>query len=113
VASHLVRLVLKARAIDPESLAVSDVLDPLKERLQSTVRRLEGLAAHARSGLADVADFHQAQEGLAWLPLSTAEFALAVNRLENVRHYLLAGEQGAAGYELRLLIRSLRPGKPA
>jgi hypothetical protein len=65
------------------------------------------------SGLAGVADFHQAQEGLAWLPLSTAEFALAVNRLENAHHSLLASEQGAAVYELRLLIRSLQLGKPA
>jgi RNA polymerase sigma-70 factor (ECF subfamily) len=53
-----------------------------------------------------------ALEGLAWLPLSTAEFALAVNRLDNARHYLPASEQGAAGYELGLLIRSLRLGKP-
>jgi hypothetical protein len=92
---------------------MADVLDQLKERLQSAVRRLEGLAAHVRSGLADVADFHQAREGLAWLPLSTPEFALAVERLENARDYLLAGEQGAAGYELRLLIGSLRLCKPA
>jgi hypothetical protein len=92
---------------------MSDVLDPLKERLQSTVHRLEGLAAHVRSGLAEVGDVRQAQVGLALLPLSTAEFALAVNRLENARHYLLAGEHGAAGYELRLLIRSLQLGKLA
>ena len=90
-----------------------EVLDPLKERLQGAIRRLEGLAARARGGLADVADFHQSREGLAWLPLSAAEFALAVKRLENARDYLLAGEQGAAGYELRPLITSLRLGKPA
>jgi hypothetical protein len=113
VAGRLVRQVSKARTIGPKSLAMSVVLDPLPERLRSTVRRLEWLAAHVRSGLADPADFRQAQVGLALLPLSTAEFDLAANRLENARYYLLAGEQGAAGYELRLLIGSLQLGKPA
>jgi hypothetical protein len=41
------------------------------------------------------------------LPLTTAEFATARNRLENARSYLEAGERGAARYELRLLRRSL------
>jgi hypothetical protein len=90
---------------------MSDVLDPLKERLQRTVDCLDRLAARVRSGKARVADFRQARAALAWLPLSAAEFALAVSRLENARHYLLAGEQGAAGYELRLLIGSLQLGK--
>ena len=41
------------------------------------------------------------------LPLATAEFGLALNRLANARHYLESGECGAARYELRLLRRSL------
>jgi hypothetical protein len=41
------------------------------------------------------------------LPLDTTEFALAVNRLANARHYLESGEYGAARFELRLLRRSL------
>jgi hypothetical protein len=113
VTGRLVPQVSKAGTIEPESLAMSDVLDPLKERLQSTVCRLDGLAARVRSGVADVADFRHAQEAFTWLLLSTGEFALAVKRLENARDYLLAGEPGAAGYELRLLINSLQFGKPA
>ena len=43
------------------------------------------------------------------LPLDSTEFALAVNRLTNARHYLETGEHGAARYELHLLRRSLKP----
>lgn len=38
---------------------------------------------------------------------ASEEFGLAVNRLENARHYLQSGEYGAAHYELRLLRGSL------
>jgi hypothetical protein len=41
------------------------------------------------------------------LPLDTAEFGLALNRLANARHYLESAECGAARYEMRLLRRSL------
>jgi hypothetical protein len=41
------------------------------------------------------------------LPLDSTEFALAVKRLANARHYLQTGEFGAARYELRLLRGSL------
>jgi hypothetical protein len=41
------------------------------------------------------------------LPLSSVEFALAVNRLANARRYHRSGEYGAAKYELRLLRTSL------
>ncbi len=40
-------------------------------------------------------------------PLSTAEYALAVQRLANAHAYWLQGEQGAAGFEIKLLARSL------
>jgi hypothetical protein len=43
------------------------------------------------------------------LPLDSTEFALAVKRLANARHYLHTGEHGAARYELRLLRRRLNP----
>jgi hypothetical protein len=48
-----------------------------------------------------------AREVLEVLPLTTAEFVTARNRLENARSYPEAGERGAARYELRLLRRSL------
>ena len=43
------------------------------------------------------------------LPLSTSEFGLAMNRLNNARRYLKSNECGAARYELRLLIGGLTP----
>ena len=43
------------------------------------------------------------------LPLSTSEFAVAMNRLRNAHRYLTANEPGAARYELRLLMCSVRP----
>lgn len=45
---------------------------------------------------------------LSALPLSTSEFTLAVNRLRNARRYLAANEPGAARFELRLLLGSVR-----
>jgi hypothetical protein len=53
------------------------------------------------------AEFHEAHQALEALPLTTAEFATARNRLNNARSYLEARERGAALYELRLLRRSL------
>jgi hypothetical protein len=43
------------------------------------------------------------------LPLTTSEFALATNRLNNARRYLQSNERGAARYELWLLIGGLTP----
>jgi hypothetical protein len=37
------------------------------------------------------------------LPLTSAEFSLAANRLANAQHYLESGECGGARYELCLL----------
>ena len=42
------------------------------------------------------------------LPLATDEYGLAQNRLRNARRYFQACEIGAARYELRLLMCSLR-----
>ena len=43
------------------------------------------------------------------LPLSTGNFALAINRLNNAKNYLQAGELGAAQFELRMLLAGLMP----
>ena len=51
--------------------------------------------------------FDEARLVLESLPLTTEEFATAINRLENARRYLQAGEHGAASSELRLMVRSL------
>ena len=45
---------------------------------------------------------------LATLPLTTHEFGLATNRLHNARRYVTAQERGAACFELRLLLGSLK-----
>ena len=54
-----------------------------------------------------VASSEQALLLLQALPLDSAEFGLAINRLANARHYLESGEYGAARFELRLLRQSL------
>jgi hypothetical protein len=54
-----------------------------------------------------VADFEEIRRMLEALPLATAEFGLAINRVTNAQHYLHCSEYGAARYELRLLLRSL------
>jgi len=46
----------------------------------------------------------QIEEVLECLPMATAEYDLAKARIRNARRYLLAGENGAAGYEIQLLI---------
>lgn len=43
------------------------------------------------------------------LPLTTSEFSVATNRLNNARRYLESNERGAARYELGLLIGGLAP----
>jgi hypothetical protein len=53
------------------------------------------------------AEFREAHKVLEALPLTTAEFATARNRLNNARTYLESGERGAALFELRLLRRSM------
>ncbi len=55
-----------------------------------------------------IADFEQIRQMLEALPLASAEFSLAVNRLTNAQKYLRSGEYGAARYELHLLLRSLK-----
>lgn len=42
------------------------------------------------------------------LPLDSSEFALAQNRVRNARRYFRAREVGAARFELRFLLNSLR-----
>jgi hypothetical protein len=75
---------------------------------RTAIRRLAWLRAKMTIGI-DVSralqDFHGVLESL---PLSTSEFGLARNRLNNAVKYLASAESGAARYELRLLETSLR-----
>jgi hypothetical protein len=78
------------------------------------VRQLvQSLLHQVRAGGPPEIEFDRTRVGLAWLPLTTAEFATAVNRLANARSYSRSGEAGAACYELHLLLRSLEPVEPA
>ena len=87
------------------------------------VQHVEDLMAQIARGSNPLNDsgfaFDETQMLLEALPLNTDEFGLAANRLRNASRYLRSQELGAAGYELRLLVRSLtreghhRNGRPS
>jgi hypothetical protein len=83
-------------------------LDAVPDRRLAAARRLEDLLALVRAGATCDSDFRTARSLLDALPLASADFALAAARLENARRYVAAGEPGAAAFELRLLLGSLR-----
>jgi hypothetical protein len=81
---------------------------PITESIHALLREgLDELLEQPSDHKPPVAQFERLRLLLEALPLDTAEFGLAVNRLANARHYLVSGEFGAARYELRLLRRSL------
>lgn len=53
-------------------------------------------------------DLCELRDILDCLPLATDEYDLTVARINNAQRYLESSEQGAAKYEIRQLIRSLR-----
>jgi hypothetical protein len=81
--------------------AVSDLF-------RTAIRRLARLRAQMRLGINVSRELSEIQGVLESLPLSTSEFGLAHNRLQNALKYLEAAEPGAARYELQLLETSLR-----
>jgi hypothetical protein len=94
-----------AEAADPDHLAC----DETYSLRRAVLRHLHHLIVRIWGGMADATDFRLVRAKLASLPLATAEFAVALARLDNARNYLLDDEPGAAAYELRLLARSLQP----
>ena len=84
------------------------IVESLRIQLEEALQQL--LAAILARPAFD-AEFARLSRLLEALPLSSEEFATAVNRLDNARHYLAAGEGGAARFELRLLrsLTGLRP----
>ena len=68
---------------------------------------LDKLLGQVHGHKVPVVCFRRLRVLLEGLPHGSEEFALAVNRLANARQYQVAGEHGAARYELRLLRRSL------
>src|SRR5262249_8992145 len=86
--------------------ANSSITDPLRALLCASLDEMLVLPSGRKT---TIACFERLRRLLEALPLDTAEFALAVNRLTNARHYLQVGEHGAARYELHLLRRNLKP----
>jgi hypothetical protein len=78
-------------------------VDPIRALLCDRLDELQGRSGDEPS----IAWFERLRLLLEALPLDTAQFGLALNRLANAHHYLESGEWGAAWYELRLLRRSL------
>jgi hypothetical protein len=79
----------------------------ITESLCALLRQAHDGLAGRPSTAVGLVDFDHVRHLLEALPLTTAEFGLAVNRLANARHYLESSEPGATRYELGLLLRSL------
>ena len=80
----------------------------IDEIWRTALSRLRCLTAQVAHGHEASFAFEEFFAMLAALPLSSDEFGLAGNRLNNARRYLQSAERGAAGYELRLLERTLQ-----
>ncbi len=74
--------------------------------LYETVQHLIANTENSREFAASIASADVILESL---PFATAEFDLAKRRLENAVRYVASDEPGAAKFELRLLVGSLRP----
>ena len=68
---------------------------------------VETLLEQTFDSIVSAPEWDELEELLESFPLPTAQFALAMNRLNNARNYFVAGEPGAARFELRLLLRGL------
>jgi hypothetical protein len=80
-------------------------IDEIWQTAMSRMRCLLALVTHGHEASFAFEEFFAM---LAALPLSSSEFGLAGNRLNNARRYLHSAEWGAAIYELRLLERTLQ-----
>ena len=69
---------------------------------------LENLLARIAGGDRRPVGFVRVRELLEALPLASADFGIAVNRIANAQRYLCDGEFAAARYELNLLRPSLK-----
>ena len=72
------------------------------------IRKIARLRSRIAVGIDVSHDLQELNEHFESLPLSTSEFGLARNRVNNVLRYLKCGERGAAQYELKLLDSSVR-----
>jgi hypothetical protein len=88
---------------DQRTISVS-----INDLWRTALRRLAWLRAKIKIGINVAQALQDSQGVIESLPLSTSEFGLASNRLQNAANYLASGEPGAARYELQLLETSLR-----
>ena len=68
---------------------------------------VQSLLEQTFDSIVSAPEWDELGELLESFPLPTAQFALAMNRLNNARNYFVAGEPGAARFELRLLVGGL------
>jgi hypothetical protein len=73
-------------------------------------KAFEHLLVQVARGDDPATGFAHVRQILEALPMTSAEFCTAINRLANAQHYLRAGERGASSYELNLLLRGLELG---
>jgi len=83
-----------------QTITPHDARSQKADSIQSRVRR--ALNPEHRLHLGEFID--RVEELLEGLPLATSDYDLARSRIRNARRYLVAGEPGAAGYEIHLLI---------
>ncbi len=76
---------------------------PVRELIDAILRATE----NAKRGLAFTQEAAEASFLLETLPLTTEEFGLANNRLQNANRYSTSGELGAARWELVMLRKAL------
>jgi hypothetical protein len=75
---------------------------------QPVLSSLARLVQQLRRGHSTNGELENLQALLESLPLSTQDFGLACNRLQNAQRYLHARERGAAKWELHALQQHLR-----
>ena len=84
-----------------EAVSYNSVFQPVLSSLARLVQQLR--QGHNTNG-----ELEDLQNLLESLPLSTQEFVLACNRLQNAQRYLKSEERGAAKWELHALQQHLR-----
>ena len=80
-------------------------VDALFEQVLQYVQEVE---SSVREYKANGLDFERVKQMLAALPLDTVAFGLSNQRLSNAAKYVTSREWGAANFEMRQLLNSLR-----
>ncbi|MCA9186356.1 MAG: hypothetical protein KDA99_12080 [Planctomycetales bacterium] len=80
----------------------------VREILDELVLSLDTLLQGTEDSNQTAGSIGNAKKLIAALPLATDDFCTASNRMRNAVRYFNSGERGAAKYELRLLLASLR-----